>query len=112
MCIKGEIHKIPELTSSIKLDNVYQIFTPITSDDQSPMTILIESHPGIGKTSLAKEICLQWGNNKLITSDMLRDPIVQELSSSLMDLMNSVMNCVTHLSLENLLKEKFYLMLK
>ena len=85
----GDIHKIPELTSSIKLDNVRQIFTPVTSDDQAqcPMSILIEGHPGIGKTTLAKEMCLQWANNQLLTSDklvlllMLRDPNVQKITS-------------------------------
>ena len=86
----GDIHKIPELTSSIKLDNIHQIFTPISSDDQTqcPMSILIEGHPGIGKTTLAKEMCLQWANNQLLTSDklvlllMLRDPNVQKITST------------------------------
>ena len=85
---KGDIHKIPELTSSIKLDDIHQIFTPITSDDQCPMSILIEGHSGIGKTTLAKKICLQWANNKLLTTDklllflMLRDPNVQNITST------------------------------
>ena len=86
----GDIHKIPELTSSIKLDNIHQIFTPVTSGDQAlcPMSILIEGHPGIGKTTLAKEMCLQWANNQLLTSDklvlllMLRDPNVQKITST------------------------------
>ena len=86
----GDIHKIPELTSSIKLDNIHQIFTPITSDDQAqcPMSILIEGHPGIGKTTLAKQMCLQWANNQLLTSDelvlllMLRDPNVQKITTT------------------------------
>jgi len=51
------------------------------------MSILIEGKPGIGKTTLAKEMCLQWANNKLLTSDklvlllMLRDPKVQKINS-------------------------------
>ena len=85
---KGDIHKISELTSSIKLENIHQLFTPITSDDQCLNSILIEGHPGIGKTTLAKEICLQWANNKLLTSDklllllMLRDPNVQKITTT------------------------------
>ena len=87
---RGDIHKIPEITSSIKLDNIHQIFTPFSSHDQTqcPMSILIEGHPGIGKTTLAKEMCIQWANNQLLASDklllllMLRDPNVQKITST------------------------------
>ena len=52
------------------------------------MSILIEGHPGIGKTTLAKEMCLQWANDQLLTSDklvlllMLRDPNVQKITTT------------------------------
>ena len=76
--------------SSIKLDNIHQIFTPFTSGKQTqcPMSILIEGHPGIGKTTLAKDMCLQWANNQLLTSDkllllvILRDPNIQRIIST------------------------------
>ena len=85
---KGDIDTLFELTSSIELGDIHQIFMPITSNVQSPMCILIEGHPGIGKTMLAKEICIQWANDKLLTSEkllfllMLRDPSVQKITST------------------------------
>jgi len=51
------------------------------------MSVLIEGQFGIGKTTLAKEMCLQCANDKLLTSDklvlllMLRDPKVQNITS-------------------------------
>ena len=67
----GKIHKIPEVTSSIKLENIHQIFTACTPDDSCPLSILIEGHPGIGKTTLAKEMCLKWAKDELLKSDKL-----------------------------------------
>ena len=51
--------------------------------------ILIEGHGGIGKTTLCKEICYQWTENNLFTSDelvlllLLQDPYVQNITSEL-----------------------------
>ena len=88
---KEDINKIPVSKSSIKLENIHQIFScdsPATQVGCGNMRILIEGHPGIGKTTLAKEICLQWVNDKLLTSYklvillILRDPKVQKISNT------------------------------
>ena len=86
----GDIQKVSEQTSLIELNNILQIFTPISSRNQTqyPMSILIEGHPGTGKTTLAKEMCLQWANNKLLISQklllllMLRDPNIQAITNT------------------------------
>ena len=86
----GDIKKVAAQTSLIKLNNIHQIFMSIGSHDQTqnPMSILIEGHPGVGKTTLTKEMCLRWANNHLLTSDklvlllMLRDPNVQAITTT------------------------------
>ena len=82
---KGDIHKIPHTIGTEKLTDITQIFDPVSG--RVPNSILIEGHAGIGKTTLLKEICIQWADGKLLTSDklvlllLLRDPNVQKITN-------------------------------
>ena len=67
--------------------NISDIFAQIETKDgfQRPEKILIEGAPGIGKTTLAKEIVFRWANGdilkdkKLIILIYLRDPKAQRI---------------------------------
>ena len=82
---KGDISDIPENINSQKLTEITQIFS--SQSGSVPNSILIEGHPGIGKTTLVKEICVEWAEGKLLTSDklvlllLLRDPNVQRITN-------------------------------
>ena len=82
---KGDIHKIPHTIGTKKLTDITQIFNPVSG--RVPNSILIEGHAGIGKTTLVKQICLQWAEGKLLTSDklvlllLLRDLNVQKITN-------------------------------
>ena len=82
---KGDIHRIPHTIGTEKLTDITQIFDPLSG--RVPNSILIEGHAGIGKTTLVKQICVQWAEGKLLTSDklvlllLLRDPNVQKITS-------------------------------
>ena len=82
---KGDISDIPEKINSQMLTDITQIFS--SQSGSIPNSILIEGHPGIGKTTLVKEICVEWAEGKLLTSDklvlllLLRDPNVQRITN-------------------------------
>ena len=82
---KGDIHKIPHTIGTEKLTDITQIFDPLSG--RVPNSVLIEGHAGIGKTTLVKQICIQWAEGKLLTSDklvlllLLRDPNVQKITN-------------------------------
>ena len=82
---KGNIDKIPQKLDAIKLTDITQIFD--SASDRVPNSILIEGHAGIGKTTLVKQICVEWSEGKLLTSDklvlllLLRDPNVQKITN-------------------------------
>ena len=83
--MKSHICEIPQTNEVNKLTDITQIFDPVSG--RVPNSILIEGHAGIGKTTLVKEICIQWSEGKLLTSEklvlllLLRDPNVQEIDN-------------------------------
>ena len=82
---KGDIHKISYTIDASKLTDIAQIFDPVSG--RVPNIILIEGHAGIGKTTLVKQVCIEWAEGKLLTSDklvlllLLRDPSVQRITN-------------------------------
>ena len=51
------------------MTDIPQIFNTVSG--RIPNNILIKGHAGIGKTTLVKQICIEWAEGKLLTSDKL-----------------------------------------
>ena len=73
-------------TSTLKqFNSLQELFEGKTESSH----ILVEGHAGIGKTTLCKEICYQWGENNFFTPDelvlllLLQDPNAQKITSEL-----------------------------
>ena len=81
---KGNISDMPQIIHCKEL-TFEDIFLPVSTKKVNK--ILIEGHPGIGKTTLVKQICGEWAEGKLLTSDklvlllLLRDPNVQRITN-------------------------------
>ena len=74
--------------NKFKTTKVSDMFESIQSENGStmePKLILIDGAPGMGKTTLCKEIAYQWANNKLLKDTkmlfllFLRDPAIQKV---------------------------------
>ena len=83
-------NKPQETSKSIKTNNILDIFQPFKNNDASttvPKFILIEGAPGMGKTTLCKEIAYQWAkqyllkDTKLLFLFYLRDPAISNIIS-------------------------------
>ena len=78
-----------ESFETIKTKEISDIFQPFKSNDGSttnPKYILIEGAPGMGKTTLCKEIAYQWATNSLLKDTellfliYLHDPAIKDIN--------------------------------
>ena len=92
--------KPKESFKAIKTNAISDIFQPYKNNDGSttiPKYILIEGAPGMGKTTLCKEIAYQWSKNSLLKDTelliliYLRDPAIKRINQ-LRDLVHYLHN--------------------
>lgn len=89
--LREKVHSKMARRKTKSSKDIADIFAPFddSDSDTSPTTILIEGAPGIGKTTLSKEIAFQWAEGTLgLLSKMvfvfllfLIDPLVQKISN-------------------------------
>ena len=82
--------KCEKTSKSIKTNMISDIFLPYKNNDDSttiPKFILIEGAPGMGKTTLCKEIAYQWADQcllkdtRLLCLFYLRNPAISNIKS-------------------------------
>ena len=87
---KGKINPTKQLDDvgvAQTVKDFSEVFTKFNGTNDFPTAVLIEGAPGIGKTTLCKEIMFQWSSQnllqckKIMFSVFLRDPIAQCLQS-------------------------------
>ena len=84
---KGQISLHDSIGLSRTIKDYSEIFSKFHDTDKFPKTVLIEGAPGIGKTTLCKELVFQWSTQKLLKDKKLvilvhlRDPVAQHLQS-------------------------------
>ena len=84
---KGQINPLDSIGVTQTIIDFSEIFCKLHDTDKYPNTILIEGAPGIGKTTLCKEMVFQWSTQKLLKHKKLvilvylRDPVAQRLQS-------------------------------
>ena len=61
----------PEFSISHKTASITELFAPFDRTTSYPYKILIEGAPGMGKTTLFKEIAYQWAKETILQNKML-----------------------------------------
>ena len=93
--LAGGSHKLsssynenPEINSLVKTHYIADVFKSFQKPDGTTVTpevIIIDGAPGMGKTTLSKEMAYQWANGQLLTENSiiffiyLRDPEIHQI---------------------------------
>ena len=61
--LRGKVDIIPKVTQDKQI-NIQDILKPTNSDQ--PLRIIVDGHPGIGKTTLCRKLLNMWANGELV----------------------------------------------